>query len=298
MKNVTSPIPIIYQGGSYGTYLCWLLKMLFSDQSLYDPFILEKGNSHNTQVSRIDICKWLEDNESYDHSTDFIKVHAKKDETHSLKSNLEQLTSYFKKSILIYPRDSSYLLHSNNYVYKIWDDLWAGPLKYINLDNLYDNFPVKKFTNPHDVPTYIIREWLSINFFDSMNSQIEWFLPDHISNPNCLILFIDDLLYDLPGTMNKIKNFLQLPYTKNINDILPYHKKNLNAQKFINQDRLATDITESISTNRLDLSWKQQDLTLITEAWIEQWLRCNGYDFKNFQLNNFPTSTAELMKFL
>lgn len=298
MSSKIPPTPVIFQGGSYGSYLIWLSKMMFGDEKLYSPFDLEKGNSHNTKLQSINIYQWLIDRNRYHHVQDFIKVHPKNKSSDSLESNVRSLTDYFGRSILIYPSQQTYLLHSNNFVYKIWDNLWSGPLAYMNVDNLYDNFPVDRSVSLSDVPKYIVREWLSFNFFNSMNSQIEWYLPDRFTHTNCLILYIDELLYDLENTLNKIKNFLQLPYTKDIKCILPYHKENLSAQKFLTQDQLATNIINSVQNHQLDLCWKAGDLTIITEAWIEQWLRQQGYHFKNFQLDNFPTSTAQLVDLL
>ena len=298
MSDKIDTIPVIFQGGSYGSYLIWLLKMLFSDEKLYSPFELKKGNSHRVKLHSIDIHQWLADHTVCDHTQNFVKVHAKIKSSDSLESNLTRLTDYFGRSILIYPSRQTYLLHSNNYVYKIRDDLWSGSLAYMDVNNLYNNFPVDRSVSLPNVPRYIIREWLSFNFFNSMNSQIEWYLPDRITHTNCLILFIDDLLYDLEKSLGIVKNFLQLPYTKDIKCILPYHKENLSAQKFLKQDQLAIDIINSVQTRQLDLCWKADDLTIITEAWIEQWLRQQGYHFKNFQLDNFPTSAAQLVDLL
>lgn len=298
MSNKLKTTPVIYQGGSYGSYLTWLLKMLFGNSTLRSPFNLEKGTSHRLKSSFIDIDDWLQNHEQYDHSEDFSRVHAKLKSFHSLKFNVEQLTNHFGQSILIYPSRQTYLLHSNNAVYKICDDPWKGPLAYMDTDNLYDNFPVDRAVDLPDVPKYIVREWLSFNFFNSMNSQIEWYLPDQIAHTGCLILFIDELLYNLEKTMYKIKNFLQLPYTKDIKDILPYHNKNLAAQKFLMQDEMAMNIVNSVRNYQLDFCWKADELTIITEAWVECWLREQGYNFKNFQLDQFPTSAEQLVKLL
>ena len=291
-------IPIIFQGGSYGTYLLWVLTMLFTDEKLHDPFVKNTGPSHNMHnVRSLDINVWLDDNDTLV-SGMFLKVHAKLKNYHSLLDNITKLTSHFGKSILIYPSYDTYLLNSNNYVYKIWDDLWTGPLGYIDKENLYNNFPITRGTPLEEVPVWIIREWLSYNFFNAINDQIEWGLPGRLKNDNCLIIYIDELLYRLPTTIAKIQHFLEMPLTKDINSILPYHDKNLSLQKYLGQDKLASDIINSIKENTELLTWNQSDLTIITESWIQQWIRNAGYDFKCFELNQFPTTSKKLIQLL
>lgn len=292
-------IPVMFQGGSYGTYLLWVLQMLFSDEEFYDPQ-QKNGNSHNlknvVEIS-IDIDKWLNDPTCCANTSLFLKVHPKVLEQHSLFENVNKLTDYYGKSILLYPNKSTYLLHCNNYIYKIWDNIWEGPLSYINLDNLYDNFPVPRNTNIKDVPNWIIREWLSYNFFDSMNSQIEWFLPDRLTTKNCLVLYIDELLYNLDNTVNRIQNFVNIPLVKPVEFVHSFHSENISRQRYLTQDTIAANIIKSI-LNKTNYTWNQQDLTIITESWIQREIRNQGYDFKCNELNNFPTSTNELIKLL
>jgi hypothetical protein len=289
----------MFQGGSYGTYLIWLLNMLFTNQQLYDPFIKTTGSSHNIKNLKhiVNVDEWLKNPWTPDDCV-FVKVHPKQEGPHSLLNNAICLTNYFGKSILVYPSTDTYLLNANNYVYKIWDDLWDGPLKYINKDNFYENFPIDRNTKLSDAPQWMIREWLSYNFFNSLNSQIEWFLPDTFSHHNCLVLFIDDILYDTSNMLLKVQNFLDLPFEKNIEQILPYHNKNIKAQKFLHQDKLAQTIITAVQDKNNHVTWKSTDLSLITESYIQQWLRNNNYDFKCNNLNKFPTSTEDLLKLL
>lgn len=291
-------IPIMFQGGSYGSYLIWLLTMLFTDNELHDPFIPSNGSSHNLkQLSSFQIADWLADQSCYPKDL-FLKIHPKMEKHHSFYNNACDLTTYFGKSILMYPSKSTYLLHSNNFVYKTRHETGEGPLAHVNKDDLYNNFPVDENTPLEELPNWITREWLSYGFFNSMNDQIEWFLPDRLVDKNCLIIFIDELLYDLNHTVEKIQKFINLPLIKNINDVLPYHTKNLSLQKYLNQDVLASNIIESIKINNESLSWNREDLTIISEAWIQQWIRNAGYDFKCFELNQFPTSSKELIQLL
>jgi hypothetical protein len=291
-------IPIIFQGGSYGSYLSWLLESVFTHETLYDPFVSSTGSSHNLKnPRRLRIDDWLKNPKNFS-KVPFLRVHPKEEKYHSFLDNTNKLTEYFGKSILIYPSRNDYLLHSNNYVYKIWDNFWTGPLKYIDRDNLYNNFPVAKDTPIDQVPTWIIREWLSYNFIGMIDDTLEWFLPDRLHNKNCLIIYINQLLYHLPETIVKIQNFINMPLIKDIDDVMPYHKKNISLQKYLNQDSISADIISAIKNNDQSLTWDKNSLTIITECWIQHWIRNAGYDFKCNKLNNFPTTSKALIQLL
>ena len=76
--------------------------------------MLDKGNSHKLKnLVTVDIDTWLS-NPSDINNVLFFKNHPKTKHSHSLTNNVDQLTSYFKKSILLYPSKNTYLLHSNN----------------------------------------------------------------------------------------------------------------------------------------------------------------------------------------
>lgn len=293
-----NPIPVIYQGGSYGTYLMWVLQMLFTDEKLYNPFDSTTGSSHYIkQIPPIRIDTWL-DNHSCYKGENFFRIHPKVKNSHSMLDNTNKLTSYYKKSILIYPSKNTYLLHIHNFVFKIWKDLWTGPFGYIDKKNLYDNFPVEKDTPIEQVPPWIIREWLSYNFFSAINDQIEWYLPDQFSRPDCLIIFIDELLYRLPETVRRLENFIGVSILKDMSDIIEYHNVNMLLQKHLTQDSTASSIINAIKHQDTSLTWNPKDLTFVTESYIQRWLRDSGYDLKCNGLNQFPTTSMELIKLL
>lgn len=289
-----STIPIMYQGGSYGAYVSWLIDTMFTDIKITNPFE-STGTSHKHRSPVLDIEKWTHRPNTYSELT--VKVHPKIRQYHSLPHHISLLTEFFGKSILVYPGKSTYLLHCNNYTYKIWDVLWSGPLAYMNREDLYNNFPVKQNTHLHDVPDWIVREWLSYNFFDSMNCQLEWFLPDTFNHQNCLIVFIDELFYEFEETLRKIQQFIEMPFTKNILDIKPLHVKNILNQKYLNQDSLANSIIASIDTKQ-SLIWDSNQLTIISQSWLQNYFRQQGYEFRCHGLDIFPNNTEHLLTYL
>lgn len=291
-------VPIMYQGGSYGSYLTWVLQMLFTDNKMYDPQ-QRYGDSHLLKniYTLEDIDSWVES--PHPVPVDFFfRVHPKTLEHHSLYNNAKKLTDYFGKSVMLYPSKNTYLLHSNNYTYKIWEDFWNGPLAYMDRNNLYENFPVSRETKLEDVPSWIVREWLSYNFFNSMDAQLEWFLPDRFKSDKCLIIFIDELLYDLNNTINRIREFVNIDFVKPFDTIIPHHQTNLSRQQYIYQDCIANTIVESVVNNDIEYNWESKNLTIITQAWVQCELRNKGYDLKCNELNFFPTSTRRLIELL
>jgi hypothetical protein len=292
------PIPVIFQAGSYGTYLMWVLQMMFTDEKLYSPFDSTTGSSHRIKnIDSILIDTWLENHSCYE-GEDFFRIHPKTNESHSLIDNAHKLTSYYKKSILVYPSKNTYLLHIHNIVFKLFNNLWNVPFRSIDRKNLYDNFSVEKDTPLEQVPPWIIRDWLSYDFFNFMNVYLEWYLPDQFSRSDCLIIFVDDLLYNLPETVSKVENFIGRPVLKDISSITEYHKLNLLLQKHLTQDKTASLVINAIKNQDTSLTWKPTDLSLITESYIRQWLRDSGYNFKCHGLNQFPTTSEELIKLL
>jgi hypothetical protein len=288
----------MFQGGSYGMYLLWMLQMLFTDHEMYDPGETN-GNSHGLKNSYSinDTDHWIKS--PHPVPVDFFfKVHPKTLEHHSLHTNVNKLTDYFGKSILLYPSKNTYLLHSNNFTYKIWKDLWSGPLAYMDRNNLYENFPVSRETKLENVPICIVREWLSYNFFNSMNAQLEWFLPDRLKSDKCLIIFIDDLLYNPNNTINRIREFVNIDFVKPFDTIISHHQTNLSRQQYIYQDSIANTIVESVVNNDIEYNWESKKLTIITEAWVQRELCNKGYNLKCNELNIFPTSTRCLIELL
>jgi hypothetical protein len=275
-----------------------MLQMLFTDHEVYDPG-KTNGNSHGLKNSYSinDTDHWIKS--PHPVPVDFFfKVHPKTLEHHSLHTNVNKLTDYFGKSILLYPSKNTYLLHSNNFTYKIWKDLWSGPLAYMDRNNLYENFPVSRETKLENVPIWIVREWLSYNFFNSMNAQLEWFLPDRLKSDKCLIIFIDDLLYNPSDTINRIQEFVNIDFVKPFDTIISHHQTNLSRQQYIYQDSVANTIVESVVNNDIEYNWESKKLTIITEAWIQRELCNKGYNLKCNELNIFPTSTRCLIELL
>ena len=305
---MNSSIGIVYNGGSYGTYLHWLIFTLTTDVPVISPLTAattSHGFEHQAVQHDPKYCNMTRgysikkfEKLSSDSIPMLFRVHPKTHQTESAVFNIEKkLLSKINQVLIAYPDPESYLLNINNYMYKIWNDLWSGPLKYINKDDLYNNFAVKSGTPLADIDRAIIREYLSFNVFPSWESQVEWFLPNQLHNSRCHFVYLNDLLYRPVETLEQIKKFCNLTWTKDVSSILDIHYQNLETQKFLTQDSLAYSILTAIDRKQ-NFEWQSQDLTLITEAWIQCALRKQGKELQCDQLSVFPSSTFELANYI
>ena len=295
---------ILYNGGSYGSYLHWLIYSMTFDGELFEPFT-KKGTSH-------EFDRLIDDDHAHligsptieelltmpnEQIPPLVKIHPKTQQSESLVENINLLLEKVEKLIIVYPDKDSYLLNINNYVYKIWDDLWSGALGHMRKQDLYDNFPVSPDTKLEDIPRWVVREYLSYNLFDAWEDQVEWYLPQQYQHPNCHYVFVNNLLYQPINTLDTIRQFADLSWVRDPQEILPFHEKNIVLQKYIEQDHIARTILTNLIDNDF-CSWSADEITIITEAWIQRSLRDHGYNFKCHGLDQFPCNTIDLTTLL
>jgi len=295
---------IVYNGGSYGTYLHWMLYTLTHPVEIFDP-TTAIGNSHNLGelVTAQDYQTVLEFSLERILATPTEKIpiitrlHPKISSDQNISTNIMLLLEKIEKMIIVYPAPETYLLNINNFYYKVWDDPWSGPLAEVDPDNIYRNFPVAPGTPFNQLPNWVVREFLSYYLFIAWESQVEWYFPDRFQDPRCLYVYIDEILNNPLGTVDQIKKFMNLEWVRNPEDILPYHEKNLSLQKYLNQDQLCCKIVQAVLNNTL-LTWTKNDLTLPSEAWIQKDLRDRGFGLQCHGLNQFPTNSTALCELL
>lgn len=297
--NRSEKIIVAFNGGSYGSYLLWLLWTLTTDNDIVAPFIKEKSNSHEFYKQAADNILKLNPNdllsEKINSDAKFIMVHPKISAEDNVADSLDILVNALGKTVLVYPTPETYLLNINNSFSKIYDSFWEALLEYIDIRDIYNNYPDIDSTPLEQLPLWIVREFLSLNMFDSWEDQVDWYLPDYYNNKQVHIVKIEDILYNVENTLTKIKEFYNLQWTKPIDSIMPYHKTNISLQKNLTQDRLCKQILDSFFSNT-DFSWNSGDLTVISEAYIQKQLRDNGYSLRCYNLNVFPLNTVELRK--
>jgi hypothetical protein len=293
--TLTDTIPIVFSGGTYGTYLEWALTMLTTDCDIFLPFN-SNGNSHKFRGNPLrSIHGW---NNYIEHGMPlrFVRLHPKISKEESISKNLNAVLSTVDRMIFIYPDKNSVLLVVNNMYTKIWKDWWSVRLTDPEFsNNLYSSWKIAPDTPIDQIPVWIKREILSFNLMPSWYDSIEWNLPDHWQDPKCIILNVTELLYQFELTLQRIQNFCNLKFIKNIKQLELYHKEMLRLQQYLNQDKICEQIIQSIIS---DYYFEWEQLPLISQSWVQWQLRNLGFEIQCNELNIFPRNSAQLKKLI
>jgi hypothetical protein len=288
-------VAIVFHGGSYGTYLEWCLTTLINHSQIQEPFN-KNGNSHKFKGNHLlDMQGWRGYLSSNTHHK-FVRVHPKSSNTENIKDNICEIANNVSHLIYLYPAHENVLLCVNNFFYKIWDSWISRAFSQdINPHKIYDNWPVDPSTLIDQVPNWVMREFLSYYLMPAWFDQFEWKQPLVYPCQNITVITVQKLLFDFVTTMMEIKNVCDLEYQFHPEQLLPMHVKNLQLQKYLDHDRVCTEIVESIKNNT-NMSWPT--LTLPSEAWIQWALREIGYEIKCHNLDVFPTNSESLRNLL
>ena len=296
MSDHSTTIPIMYHGGTYGTYLEWCLTSLCSTEPIQTPFTT-KGNSHKFIGNPLKdgLSAWDEYYNGDSHF-DFVRFHPKVNQTDQLSDILDRVIFQINRAIYIYPDPESVLLTVNNFYAKIWDNWWSHHLlNEIDKNKIIDNWPVPTNMPIDDIPTWVKREFLSLYLMPAWHDQVSWNHVNTWSNPKCHIVFVNDLLHNFEETISNIGRFCCIDFKQSIDMLIPYHQENLKLQKFIAQDKICRSIIKSVQSN-VDYTW--DELPLPSEAWIQWQLRNLGYEIRCNDLDTFPTNSVQLKELL
>ena len=291
---------IAFQGGAYGNYIKWILYSLIVPGELASPF--SQSTSHNRNY--IDPAYIHNGIMPLDHATledlrtqstlKLSTIHPVNKTNQTFKQAINNIASLVDRVILPYCDHSTYLLGVNNFLFKIWNNVWVGPLAYINKQDLIDGWNVD-VNDLDNVPRWILREHHSMNVFDMWEAQNGWYAPAYIKKDNCHFVLLHDLFYNFMDTVESLRKFLAVDWIRDPEELLPYHRVNIQNQTYKNQDTIAKSILDSVCDNT-DYSWNATDITLYTEAYIQRRLQQLGYVLECNELNEFPTSTNELLE--
>jgi hypothetical protein len=292
MKNT---LLIAFNGGSYGTYLEWVLNSLITEEEIVPPFT-KSGSSHSNHLGHH--LGNLERFRRYlDSDSDFItaRLHPKVHQNESLQANLECVLDNTSRVILLYPDRDHELMCVCNYMTKIWHGHeYDGAMAYINPDDIYQGYGIEPGTDLRTIPVWIRREHMSFNLFDSWHDQVEWYFPDHWCHDRAMVITTKELFYDFVGTLTRIENFWgSVKYNRNIQHMVPFHNTMIQLQPHLGKDALCAQILKSI-TAEIDENFEFGDLCLTSQAWIQYQLRLRSYELQCDGLDQFPTSTKEL----
>jgi len=288
-------VAIAFHGGSYGTYLEWCLTTLVNGTDIIEPFNAN-GNSHKFTGNHLLNMQGLRKYVSSSSQHKFVRLHPKTSSNEHINHNLDEIASNVLHLVYLYPSRHNVLLTVNNYFYKIWDNWFDYSFGLdIGPDKIYTNWPVSPETPIGQLPSWVLREFLSFYLMPAWFDQVEWDRPIECSGQNITVITVDELLFDFVNTLLKIKKYCNLDYAISPEHLLPTHIKNLELQKYLNHDCVCTAVVESI-INNTSISWSA--LSLPSEAWIQWMLRESGYEIKCHGLDVFPTDSDSLRDIL
>ena len=286
-------VAILFNGGSYGTYLEWCLTTLTSADPVREPFT-SSGTSHKFKGNHLhDINGWKQYlTSNIEHP--FVRLHPKIKSTESLTANLLKVAEDADRIVYIYP--DKILLGINNFFFKIWPSWIDQSFKtFIDPDKLYKNWPVSNDTPLDQIPRWVMREFLSFHLIPTWLDQVEWGHQTPQHHPNSLTITVSELLFDFEITLTKIQRFCNLDFCQPISTLASAHKTNLNLQQYIDHDTICYSIIDSIILKK-DLEWST--LSLPSEAWIQWELRNQGFEIQCHGLDMFPTNSIQLRELL
>ena len=291
---------IAFQGGAYGQYVKWLMYTLLVNGPVVAPF--KSSTSHGPYIDDALVDQFVAndlvtlDRLTQPNTLKLSAIHPVVDgQDTDFIEQVDKISQLVDRVLIPYIDHSTYLLGIHNYLYKIWDDIWAGPLEYVDREDLARGWEVDTSQPLDTVSRWIVREHHSLNIFNSWESQCSWFAPTQISNANCKFVFISDLFYNFLPTIESIRQFLGVEWIRDPATLLPYHKTNVSNQKYKNQDPIAKQILQSVADDT-DFAWNANSITLYTEAYVQRALQQQGIMLQCNGLNDFPTSTKTLIE--
>lgn len=289
-KNKRTTVPIIYSGGSYGTFVEWCL-MYFSGQIDSLPF-RSNGNSHEYKGNLLyDIHGWRNYLKSKDTYT-VARLHPKIQEFESVVDNLDEILSSVDRAVLLYTNEDLFLLIINNKFEKIFAE---GYLAHIE-PTIKDKFPQWGATSLKDMQDWQLREFLSYYLWPQHLNESGLVELQSYHNPKLLKVNLKDLLADFRGTIENLLDYCGLPKVRdNFEEI---YCKWIALQRHSTKDHIVHTIVEHV-VNEQELDWSDLDLTIVDEAIIQWTLRSlHSLELTCYNLNVFPTNTKDLRKLL
>ena len=284
-------IPVIFNGGSYGTYLEYVLNT-WTDQGEQSnqhtlPFT-EKNNAHGYIGHHLmDLAGWRK-YVAQDTVCKFVRLHPKTQQQESQLDNVVEILNTVNHAVYIKVDADNVLNVLNNYYSKIWDN-WEHTqfTQYIDINLIYNNWPVVHDTPLNEIPQWVMREFLSYYLIPAWQDQTT--LPD-IDHPGLIKITVHELLYNFDAVLHRIFTACELTSRTDLTDI---HNTMLSNQKFLGQDHLCTQIIDSFVSN-VEFDYSNNLLTLVDEVWLQWRLRDLGWELKCHGLNQFPRSTSKL----
>lgn len=289
MKNIC----ILYNGGSYGTFVAWALHY-FPGAVDTMPFN-NNGNSHKFQknnLNNIANCK------KFIHSTenfDIVRMHPKTEENTDIIDNLKFINENFNKVIYLIPTRDSIAWNINNKFEKIWDKGWLKHSEFL----ISDRFVGWNKSSIEQMDLWELREFLSLFIYPQHVSECELEKMQDIQKEFTKFKFvtIESLRDNFKDTLESLLAHCELTLLRS-DQIEEIYQKWIDLQFHCHKDKIINNIIDSVVDHNKYYDWKEFKLTLLDEALVQYYLRQHNIEIKCYDLNTFPTNTDELKSYL
>lgn len=295
---------ILYNGGSYGTFVEWCLNY-FHDLSFEDtlPFS-STGSAHNFhgvilsdyQPEGYDFYTIQQYVESSNNDL-FVRAHPVHNSDDDILKKLHYVTNNFNKVIFIAPTINSMAWNINNKLTKVDGEFIGQPGKnYWN--SLNERLQTQNIGDVTKMEVWEKREFLSFDLYPQHLAECRFSQHTQIQKefPNIYFMHIDDLRDNFKQTIISILKYCNLDPVRT-NQFNHVYSEWVKKQHYCNKDQLIKKIVTSIVAG-LEIDWGADKLTLVDEALIQYFLRENGIEIKCYGLNEFPKNTIELRDYL
>lgn len=286
-------VPIIYNGGAYGTFVEWCL-YYFSGNIEHDLPFNNNGNSHKFNKPTLEgIDAWRNFVRS-GNNVRTVRVHPKLYQHENAVSNIIEIISSAKKSVLLYPDQHSIIWNINNKFTKMFNKPWIEHNSDFFFENLKRWNPTIKSVD--EMATWQLREFLSHYLLPQHLSELDFTELDLFVHPNVLKISISKLVFDFEKTIKDILVFCNFSIARNNFQEIYNHWVMLQVHK--DKDQIVKKIVESVVNNTY-YDWIMENLTIVDESFIQMILRDHyNLDLKCYNLDVFPTNTKDLKNLL
>ena len=285
-------IPILFNAGSYGTFVEWCVNYFFSNNIGDNIPFNTNGNSHTFGGNHLtDMNGWRQYLVS-ENDYQFARLHPKTSATETAEGSITEILQSIDRLILLFSEHDSTLLCLNNKFEKVHENGWLDEFQDLFADSLV-NWGKQSIT---DMEPWEIREFLSLYIHTQHLSEFEvgWAINYH--NPRVLKVDIRSLITDFEKTITQILNFCGLDVVHQ--DFNRIYQSWVVLQKHIHKDQIVSQIIH-YTINDILYDWTDQNLSIVDESFIQMGLRdSHNLDLLCYNLNVFPSNTKDLRKLL
>jgi hypothetical protein len=293
MNNKRKTIPILFNGGAYGSFIEWCLLYFSGQTDTIDPTGMN-GSSHNfagRHLMNMDGWRNYLSDQTVSVSP-LVRFHPKVTKQESAISNILEVSNSTDRTILLYAGYDSLLLNINNKFEKIWEEGWLTKTEH---DFKYNLKSWGRY-NLTDMTRWELREFLSFFIIPQHLSESEMDSILGYSSPNVIKVDVRDIINNFKKTITLLLEWCQFEIKRY--DFDRVFAMWIEKQVHIHKDQLVIDIVQSILSNN-NINWSHARLTIVDESIIQMRLRdLYNLDLRCYNLNVFPTNTKDLKELL